>query len=439
MHKEVCVVKSDSKQLVPPATNRGVQNTYSNVLRSLVDWVSVTYPHEGGAPIKIEELPLYTAHKVIESLGYEIYEFKEMKNGINGYKRQLRRGHISILYDGHDSDMGVHVIMSGQGCREFENEYGKGWSEYFRTVFEKDGHFTRLDLAIDDFEGYFTVDQIAWRLDRALCSSRFKSYRYLKKGNISDGAPRGMTVYFGSAQSDIQIRIYDKQKEREEAGKEVTVDQWVRTEVQLSDERANMAAGQVVWESASNNNSNVGVIVCGVLKNYIKFFAKKEPDTNKSRWKTWKPWDDFVGDVAKLKLTNVAPDKTIGRSKAWIDKQTAKTLGKLFVAYDSDIEWLVDVLNRGMESLEEKEFNEIETYKRNERLLEKYIQENKIEPILREKLKKGWDENEKANIEEKLAIAQQHTFKSFEDYMIYCLNLEDRKKEIERQLDQGES
>lgn len=393
----------------PPDSNRGVQYTYDNGLIALVDWVSVTFPYMRGSNVSIEDLPEYSAKEYIRFLGFDINEFKEMPHSLNGYKKMLQRGNIKVLYDGTNVDMGIHVIMSGQGCREFENEYADGWPEFFRRVFVNEGHFTRLDLAFDDFKGFFTVEQVAWRLENGLASSRFKSYRMMKKGNIEDGSSQGLTVYLGSPQSDIQIRIYDKRREREGAGKEVTVESWVRTEMQLAGGRADAAAIQIINE-CKQGAGNIGLIMAGVLKNYVNFYEKKTDDSNKSRWPVWKKWDKFLGEAVKIKLTLKAPDKTIEKRRAWIDNQTSKTLGKLFLAYESDMDWLVDTLNRGMELLEDRDFDEIETYKRNKKLIDKFM------------------------LEDRLERSDQQKFDSFEDYLQYRYFMRKRIDNINNDL-----
>lgn len=368
---------------VPPYSNTGVQNTSGNALIALVDWVSVTFP---AARKWTDVLPV---------LNLDSDTFSEMKTGMNGYKQQHKRGNISILSDGN-ADMGVHVIMSGQGCREYENDPdAKPWNLLFAEVFFEDGHFARLDLAIDDYKGFYKPEQIVKKLEAGLTTSKFKSYRYMKKGRISDGSSKGITVYLGSDSSDIQIRIYDKLQERQEAGKTVNEDvtHWTRTEVQLADKRADMAAHRVIEEQ--DENVNIGIVVAGILKNYFCVLDKPTGDSNKSRWPVWPRWKAFLGDVAKLKLTLLAPDRTIDTRRAWIDKQTAKTLGMLFVAYDSDLNWLVDTLNKGMDLLEARDLDEIETYKRNKKLLDKYFAKMRLES------------------------GDQSRFNSFDDYLIW--------------------
>jgi phage replication initiation protein len=409
------------KKKKPPSRNTGVQNTYGVGLKALVDWVSATFPQRK------------EWREVAELLGLKPSEFKVEDKGLNGYRKQARRGHIILFFDGGAPDMGVHLQLGGQGCREYEAENLLDWPSLFVTVFDdhkefdiverqevkqtvaigKGGHFTRLDLAIDDQVGYFTPKQVIRKLERGLVSSRFKGWRMMKSGKIKKesgrGEETGTTVYLGSDKSDIKIRIYDKAQERRAAGKELPegVEHWVRTEVELRDQRADLAAKHVI-EAHAYGGTPVGVVIAGVLRNYLTFYRREGTDTNKSRWERWDAWELFLGEAAKLKLTVKAPDRTMETRRAWIDRQTAKTLGMLFMAYDSDLNWLVDTLTRGMELCEDRDVNEVEAYQRNRHLID-------LE-LAREQL---------ANIPE------QERFRTFDNYLIYRTELEGKIRELE--------
>ena len=62
-----------------------------------------------------------------------------------------------------------------------------------------------------------------------------------------------------------------------------------------------------------------------------------------------------MGDVEKLKLTDVAPDRTVERSIQWLEKQVAPTLGLVFEAYDNDAVKILQVMREGVERLGSKE------------------------------------------------------------------------------------
>ena len=55
-------------------------------------------------------------------------DFVEMDRGMYGYPQSLRFGEIVILYGGRP-EMGVHLSMTGAGCREYENIGKVPWSD----------------------------------------------------------------------------------------------------------------------------------------------------------------------------------------------------------------------------------------------------------------------------------------------------------------------
>jgi phage replication initiation protein len=345
--------KVEQKKDKPPTCNTGAQNTQVEGLRACVDWVSCTFK---SAQIEI----------ILDVLNMTKTGFIEMANGLHGYRKQLRKGHIKILYDGHEN-MGVHLEMSGQGCREFEREYPYTWSHFFNTVLINGGHFTRIDAAIDDFKGYFTIESLVRKIKRGEALSRFKSARSIEKIKIEDGSSEGYTVYFGSPQSRIKIRFYDKLQERIGAGKEIEegIRIWNRTEIEMRNERADIFAMILVGQRKNNithEHIYIGKIVSGILKNYVRFLVNNK-DKNKARWNTAPFWEKFLGEVEKVRLTEIAPDKTLGETKKWFEKQLPRTMGKIFLALNSDIDYFVNILNVGMEKLDQKDLMSIEYYK----------------------------------------------------------------------------
>lgn len=355
-------VKSASS---PPSGNTGAQNTYRDGLRALVDWVSATFS---------DSTPPETLADV---LGLPFTLFVQMDKGHFGYRKQYRFGHIAIYYDGNPG-MGIHLELSGQGCREFEKLSRTGWHYLFQYV-RLHGHFTRLDVAIDDFKGYFTIGRIVDYVRKGLCSSKFKTAITMESNKIADGSTKGQTVYFGSPTSRIKVRFYDKYNERLQAGKEIEDDitVWNRTEIELRDVRADLMADEIL------NSEHLGDNITGVLKNYISF-KQRGTDSNKSRWKDAKWWQEFLGDVEKLKLTHVAPDRTVTRIKNWIDKQTPRSLAILFRALGEDYYYIQTLIEKGLEQITDEDESIITAYlemqterELNENLFFEFIEQNK--------------------------------------------------------------
>jgi phage replication initiation protein len=359
--------KMAQKDVLPPYTNRGAVNTCESGLRSLVDWVAVTF----------KNVQSYT--DVIDILGIDQSHFREQQKGGYSYKKSVRFGHIAIYFDGRD-DMGIHVEMSGQGCREFERFSSVNWSVFFALLLNFDVKISRLDIAVDDFKGYFKISTLKRNIKAGQTRSKFRTATQIEKTSLTDGTSKGDTIYFGSPQSMLQVRFYDKLLEQQAKNKEVfeDVEVWNRIEVQLRDDRAFAAAMVLAYEERT-----VGSAVKGILANHINFCVKSN-DTNKSRWKVCKYWTDFLEGTEKLSLSQVAPDKSIEKSKDWIERQTTPTLALLFEAFQGDMSLMYSLLAEGMEKLDKAHLDVLNRfYKENghETLSEKDFAERKSSRI----------------------------------------------------------
>lgn len=331
----------------PPYGNTGAENTEEIGLRACVDWLQATF--------KFVSDP----RQICEFLFLDFNDFIHLDVGKYGYNEQIRYNNIAIYYNGRE-DMGCHLEMTGQGCRQYEALKKLEWSKLFAMMLDfADVNITRLDIAIDDFKPYFTVDQAIDKVKRGHIKSLFKTGKSIEKYLLKDGTSQGKTLYFGQPTSRIQIRIYDKKQERESKDQEVIVEHWVRTEIQARDERA-----KAIAEILAYTNYETGKVVAGILKNYINFLAENKKDSNKNRWKNVKWWNDFLGDVEKLKLTQVAPDYTIERANKWVSKQVAPTLAVLLKAFDYDTELLIKWLDEGEERLKDKHYQALEQFKK---------------------------------------------------------------------------
>lgn len=311
-------------------------------LRACVDWVQVTFNRAT------------SVQQIVDNFNMKMSDFVEVETGLYGYKKHHRFGHISILSDGAP-DMGIHLQMTGNGCREYETYNDMTWQEFVRICFANDGNFTRLDLAIDDIASedddlYFKISTLRRKARDGAIRSRFKKAKSIRSIKLSDGSACGETLYFGQQTSDIQIRVYEKDFERLAAGKELDegVTAWNRIELQTRRDRAQALALYII------NSDQVGIVAAGVIRNYVEVCVKSA-DTNKSRWKVCDWWINFLNDVDKLKLTMIAPDKTVERSMQWIDRSVAPTLAMIFCATDGDTNKIMQYVIDGMDRLTDQQ------------------------------------------------------------------------------------
>lgn len=298
-------------------------NDYSDStdLKCLVDWFEFTLP------LKVP------FHSVFSFIGIPKSEFSRLEGKkILGYSTVYVCGHIMVLTDG-TVDMGHHVQMSGQGCREFELYNGCRWKELMSVIIDNEGKFSRLDIAIDDFKGYFKIPDLVEKIKDGELGSRFKRAKRIEDILISDGKTLGNTLYFGRGSSEIQIRMYEKNYEQEILDESFV---WNRTEIQMRNKRAfNFALLYV------NGDADIGEYARSVISNYLVFRDKDLSDSNKSRWPVSQFWIDFLGDVDKLKLTSKKPDRSMETIKSWLSNQVSKSLSMLAIVDPAELNRLV--------------------------------------------------------------------------------------------------
>lgn len=302
-----------------PYSNTGSGCTTPKSLTACVDWFSVTFRR------------IFSWSEISELFQINPKNFIQMDSGMNGYKSAVQYGDIVILYDGTE-EMGTHMMMSGQGCRQYENLFeGFDWSDIFGMILNYDFNVSRLDLAIDDFTGLLNLSTLSGKARNGHVVSTLASLVDIEKIRLSDGASKGRTLYFGSGK--IKIRFYDKKEERLAKGYDLADDLkvWNRYELQLRNEKATDAMRVLAFD-----NFNLGEFIRGIYKAVINFKVPSKTDSNKRRWKNCKWWDDFLGDVSAIKFRQQAPDPTILRSKTWVDRQVSGTLGMLNQAFGNE-------------------------------------------------------------------------------------------------------
>lgn len=246
----------------------------------LFDWLTFTST--------IHDIP-----GLIEMLGLSGDMFTQAQAGRYGYARRIFCGGISILSAGFDERMGVCVEMSGQGCRDFETLGNGDYESIFRWILEnpEEMHITRLDIAFDDHTGLLDIGKVCKYTLSGQWVSRWNKYNV----EYSD---EGTSCTFGSRQSEMLLRIYDKAAERGITEPDV---HWVRTEMVLKRQRA-LEFVRFICDGAYEMGHNLSDVFFGVLNNYLRFVEQDPEDNNKSRWQTAAWWSSFVQALGVVSL-----------------------------------------------------------------------------------------------------------------------------------------
>jgi phage replication initiation protein len=335
----------------PPYGNTGVLPTNKKGLRALIDWVAFTFTRED-----------FTVENICDLLNVNYADFIQVNGKMMGYNSHIYYSGITIHYGGNKG-MGIHVEISGQGCRHYENgngKYGRPWDELFMDILDFKGHFTRIDVAIDDTKGYFRIPRVVGQIKKGRLVSKFKWAKVIENIRILDGKVCGTTIYYGRPSSSIQIRMYEKDHERRMNGKDVSqkITCWNRTEIQARDERAHAIARLIV-----SGQYPLGHLISGILREYLRFVNQSDSDTNKWRWPISPWWDTFTQGVQNLSLSLVAPDMTIEKKATWLFSQTSKTLAQVWFAFENDPDMFMKLVEEGYLRMKPRDWQLVEQFK----------------------------------------------------------------------------
>ena len=330
--------------------------TLDNGLVVSVDWLSFTV------------MSTADVVDVLDMFGYVMDDFTRMPRGARGYKTMFRlNGYsLSVLCDGNPG-MGIHIDVAGSAIGELvrsfsetlkvDTPFGEGYDIDFDSTFmvalleriRDNGHVTRIDVAIDDIGcNYFTTDDVCGLYGNTQIVSKFRNMRNVVESEIS-GKKTGHTVYFGSRTSDIFLRVYDKQLERNRklSASGTHIDNlWVRWELELKNDRA------VSVSKMLTSGIPLGAVAVGVLGHYMRMIELD--DINRSRCSTHSVWADFMDGISSLKITVPKYEKTMDEKKTWIKRQVMPTLAAVILADGGSLEFVEDNLENGLSRMNKR-------------------------------------------------------------------------------------
>lgn len=312
--------RSKSGLSKPSYTNRRVTRQ-KNSLTALIDWCQIT----------VKDVDLFTVITDILKIPLSLMELQNKGKGIAGHELVAGFDNIKILKPtGKMQYNGFQILMSGSGCRNYENFLvinKETWFDFFARVCQYHVNFPRIDLAIDDHKPYLNIPELIRLTKQGLISSQLRNYSENASGELSESIPvhKGNTLYLGSSNSDFRIVFYEKGYEQaEKFGKELDPN-WNRYELRFRQERAN----KVVQELIARRD--VAEIAMSVLNGKIRFLEQPEnKSTSRKRlYPTYPPWKLFMQDIEKIKLTIQPQKKTLDSIWNWLESSVAPSL-KLF-------------------------------------------------------------------------------------------------------------
>lgn len=320
--KEDYYLEERSKSVLsePSYTNRRVTRQ-KNSLTALIDWCQIT----------VKDVDLFTVITDILKIPLSLMELQNKGKGIAGHELVAGFDNIKILKPtGKMQYNGFQILMSGSGCRNYENFLvinKETWFDFFARVCQYHVNFPRIDLAIDDHKPYLNIPELIRLTKQGLISSQLRNYSENASGELSESIPvhKGNTLYLGSSNSDFRIVFYEKGYEQAEKFGKESDPNWNRYELRFRQERAN----KVVQELIARRD--VAEIAMSVLNGKIRFLEQPEnKSTSRKRlYPTYPPWELFMQDIEKIKLTIQPQKKTLNSIWNWLESSVAPSL-KLF-------------------------------------------------------------------------------------------------------------
>jgi len=200
--------------------------------------------------------------------------------------------------------------------------------------------FTRIDMAIDDFNQVLDLATIKEHLENGWLSSRWRTFRTDGDRLIGNGGLEAeTTIYIGSRTSDSFTRIYDKVVEQQAKGLTPECDQWIRVELESKRDRANEIVQRILTAPSPC------IWISSYLNGLIEFKEPQAGDNNKWRWPTSPWWSKFLGSVDKDRLSLPKKERTIESTKKWLWDNVAPNLAMVVGA--GEYPAVIDMMTNG--------------------------------------------------------------------------------------------
>ena len=316
------MINKEKNAIYTPQKNREVRKekctiaTHEN-LSVKIDYISIVFE-----TATAEDVIMHVLH-----LPTDIFNVYPATVRFKTYQTRWEIGDIYVSGDarkteGNPQGLGCYLVMTGRGCddiyRILEDKY-LTFGDMFQRCEKRYGtgnyHFTRLDVAIDDKneKPFFTIEQIKKKCEKEEFVSNSEEYKFDE--SKFDDFDTAKTVYIGAGKSSLSYRFYDKDKEVcSKYNKTLDeVGSWKRTEMQLRDEKAHAFA-----MTFKDRPLELGELAFGLLASTLRFVVSNKNESNKSRWKTCRFWERFLGAVELLKLHTPKQQNTLEETQQWL-------------------------------------------------------------------------------------------------------------------------
>ena len=284
-----------------PYTNRGVIRQKEE-LSALIDWCQIT----------IKEVPLEAVIEDVLRIPMELMTVTGYEKGIAGHEVVAIFDNIKVLKPtGNAQYQGFQILMSGKGCRNYENFLQlneETWFDFLNRVCQYHINFPRIDLAIDDRKPYLSIPDLIIRTKEGLLSTKLRDIDFHDSGELKEEVfqSKGGSLYLGSSASNLRLVFYEKGYEQNKKYGIELDENWNRYELRFRQEMA-----------------------VSVVQELLRYRDVAGLTTRKRLYPTYKAWAELMKDIGKVKLTMQPQKKSLQKVWEWLEKYVAPSL-KLF-------------------------------------------------------------------------------------------------------------
>ena len=253
-----------------PYTNRGVIRQKEE-LSALIDWCQVT----------IKEVPLEAVIEDVLRIPLELMTVTGYEKGIAGHEVVAIFDNIKVLKPtGNAQYQGFQILMSGKGCRNYENFLQlneETWFDFLNRVCQYHINIPRIDLAIDDRKPYLSIPDLIVRTKEGLLSTKLREIDFHDSGELKEDVfqSKGGSLYLGSSASNLRLVFYEKGYEQNKKYGTEFDENWNRYELRFRQEMAVSVVQELL------RYRDVAGLAMEVLNSKIRFLANRLYDNKK--------------------------------------------------------------------------------------------------------------------------------------------------------------
>lgn len=308
------------------------------MLKYKVDWLAFSVSFDD------EEQTLDP--QILKMLGYDLADFDEIPGRFFYNSGATYGNYVNVFWNDpskqrhKNSSQTMTVVFTGQGSTELAEKWNTDWFAIF-TALKDYGriNFTRIDLALDDYDETVKFADIERKLNKGHYRSSRKSYNIVKTSD-TEGRTLGETIYIGNARSDngsrgnVYARFYDKKAQYESKNElfptevrqhweEIGKETWQRYEISFSKKYAVKIVDQFL------TGDKVDKIFKMSLRNLLEILTPRRGDANKNRWYKTKWWEKFLAYDETMDFSLAERDVMLGDLLEWLRVAVLPSLGLL--------------------------------------------------------------------------------------------------------------